>query len=92
MNTLRINHQRADQLRTFVKRDTRETVVWAAGRNRFLWHATVDRLHSICNRNIIIDVENNPYPSTHDRSNDLMTCMSCQDLVIKLPAYYTAPW
>lgn len=77
--------KRNDELATFILIRTRETVVWAAGRNEgCIWHATVNGLHAVCSRAIIVDIDWNPYPSTVDRSNDLMTCDRCAGLVARV--------
>jgi hypothetical protein len=78
MNALRF--RRDDELETFIRLDTRHTIVWAAGRNEgCIWHATEDGIYAICSRKIVVDLDADPYPSTVDRSNDLMTCVRCQD-------------
>lgn len=72
---------RDDEQRTFVVTVTGETCVWKASRS-CLWHATVDGLRAVCSRAVAL-VEDDPYPSTVDRSNDLMTCRHCQDRVTR---------
>jgi hypothetical protein len=74
---------RDDERATFVVRKTGETCVWKGSRG-FLWHATVDGLRAVCSRAIVL-VEDDPYPSTVDRSNDTMTCKRCQDMVTRKP-------
>ncbi len=74
---------RDDERKTFVVTSTGETCVWKGSRN-CLWHATVDGLHAVCSRAIVL-VEDDHYPSTVDRSNDMMTCERCQDLVTRRP-------
>jgi len=72
---------RDDETKTFAVTATGESCVWKASRN-FLWHATVDGLHAVCSRAIVL-IEDDVYPSTADRSNDTMTCERCQDLVTR---------
>jgi hypothetical protein len=77
--------KRDDELVTFVRLDTRETVVWVAGQNEgCIWHATSDGLAAVCSKAILVDPNHDPYPSTVDRSNDLMTCVRCAERVARL--------
>lgn len=77
--------KRDDELATFVHIETRKPVIWVAGQNEgCIWHATADNKRAVCSFDIMIDLEANPYPSIVDRSNDLMTCLRCQDKVTKL--------
>src|SRR5579863_7997050 len=75
---------RADQLRAFVLISTGATVVWKSGKRTLIWHASVDGLHGVCSPHVLV-TDADPYPSTYDRSNDLMTCIRCQELVRRLP-------
>ena len=73
--------QRDDETKTFVRIDTRQTVVWAARKDGWLWHATSDGIHAVCRSDVIVDLDHDPFPSTVDRSDDLMTCVRCQERV-----------
>jgi len=73
--------RRNDELVVFIRLDTRETVVWAAKKDGYLWHATADGVHAVCNVQIIVDVDFDPSPGTVDRSRDTMTCVRCQERV-----------
>jgi hypothetical protein len=81
MKWLGLDCRRIDELQTFARIDTGETVVWAAKRNGYLWHATADGIHAVCSATVVVDLGHDPYPSTFDRSSDLMTCIRCQERV-----------
>jgi hypothetical protein len=72
---------RYDEHAVFVRTDTGETVIWVAKRNGYLWHATGDKIHAVCSASVLVDLVHDPYPSTVDRSSDLMTCLRCQERV-----------
>jgi len=73
---------RLDEEALFVRISDGASVVWKNGapRGGYLWHATVDGLHAVCSSAVIVGDED-PYPSTPDRSDDMMTCNSCAGLV-----------
>jgi len=73
--------KRDDENVVFIRLDTREVVVWVARANGWLWHATSDGVHAVCNVRTFVDVAYNPWPTTVDRSNDIMTCVHCQGKV-----------
>lgn len=74
---------RDDERKTFVVTATGESCVWKASK-KLLWHATVDGLRAVCSRAIVL-TDDDPYPSTVDRSNDSMTCERCEGLVTRKP-------
>ncbi len=72
---------REDETTRFVLiKDPCVTAIWKAAPNSCLFHATVNGLTSICPARARLTDED-PYPSTYDRSNDMMTCDLCAELV-----------
>jgi hypothetical protein len=76
-----IECKRNDELVVYIHLRTRQTVVWAATRKGWLWHATTDGIHAVCKSSIVVDLNHDPWPSTVDRARDLMTCVRCQERV-----------
>jgi hypothetical protein len=81
MGWLGTSIRRNDELVVYIRLDTRETVVWAAKAGGYLWHATADGIHAVCNPRYIVDLDHDPFPSTVDRADDIMTCVHCQERV-----------
>ena len=76
---------RNDERDTFVVIATGQTCVWRAADKGCIWHATVDGLAPVCRSRIVLG-DNDPYPSTVDRADDMMTCMRCAELVRRVRA------
>jgi hypothetical protein len=81
MGWLGTSIRRDDETVVYIRLDTRETVVWAAKADGYLWHATADGIHAVCHVAIIVDLKYDPDPSTVDRANDTMSCVRCQERV-----------
>ena len=72
---------REDEKQRFVLiKDPCVTAIWKAQPNSCLFHATVNGLVSVCPARAVLTDED-PYPSTFDRSNDMMTCDLCAEMV-----------
>jgi hypothetical protein len=67
---------RQDEIDTFVVISTGNTAVWRAS-SSCNWHAAVGKF-AVCGAKVN---DEDPFPSTFDRSNDPMTCEKCQELV-----------
>lgn len=70
---------RDDERKLFVVIATGDSCVWKAPKST-LWHATVDGIHAVCSRAVIVTDED-PFPSEVDRSTSLMACKNCQERV-----------
>ena len=81
---------RQDEIDWFNRISDGKTILWMAGAS-YLWHATTNGEVAVCSSSVRVYRDLNPdrdqFPSTQDRSNDLMTCERCQGLVrrIKMP-------
>jgi len=75
--------RRDDELATFERISDDASVVWASSKTAYLFHATVDGITAVCNKKRLVDLDREIYPSTIDRSNDMMTCVLCQERVRK---------
>jgi hypothetical protein len=77
--------QRQDEIDRYVRISDGASVIWKTGapRGKWLWHATVDGLVSICPARAILSDED-PLPFVQDRSRDIMTCDLCADRVRRI--------
>jgi len=60
-------------------------VSWLENQETGVFHATTDGRTSVCPSRSILREPMSGLPEMEHRSNDLMTCLSCQDLVIRVP-------
>lgn len=81
MGWMGTNIKRDDELAHFVRISDGMSVIWLFSVESHLCHASADNLHAVCRSDLVVSDSFDPYPSTVDRSNDLMTCIRCQGLV-----------
>ena len=60
-------------------------VSWLENQETGVFHATTDGRRSVCAIRAVLREPMSGLPEMEHRSNDLMTCLACQDLVMRAP-------
>ena len=71
---------RRDEIDTFIIIATGGPARWMPD-HRFVYHATPDSVHALCRPQLGVSENYRPSVKTDDRSNDLMTCATCAEMV-----------
>jgi len=73
---------RRDLIDAFVRMSDGAIVKWYEARKSFLFHASADNVTAVCNSLVRVITRGRPNVwDVEDRSNDIMSCRKCQELV-----------